>query len=171
MASCLMALTGAVPGCDRTGGGQLTWEHILSEVRQAYPDVRFISTGELASWLADADRGRPLLLDVRELEEYRVSHLHGAVPVESDQALDEALRGVGQDQPIVVYCSVGYRSAAAARAIRERGYADVANLEGSIFAWANEGRPVYLGDERVSRVHPYDDTWGVLLDRRYHPPR
>jgi hypothetical protein len=41
----------------------------------------------------------------------------------------------------------------------------VYNLEGSIFEWANSGRPVYRGEERVSVVHPYGARWERLLDR------
>ena len=39
------------------------------------------------------------------------------------------------------------------------------NMEGSIFKWANEGRPVYRDGERVEKVHPYNETWGRLLDK------
>ena len=39
------------------------------------------------------------------------------------------------------------------------------NLEGSIFRWAGEGRPVYRDGVRVEQVHPYDDRWGALLPR------
>ena len=47
----------------------------------------------------------------------------------------------------------------------KKGYTEVYNLEGSIFAWANEGRPVYRGKERVQVVHPYDKIWGRLLKK------
>ncbi len=39
------------------------------------------------------------------------------------------------------------------------------NLKGSIFQWANEGRPVVRDGEPVREVHPYDAVWGRLLDR------
>jgi hypothetical protein len=44
----------------------------------------------------------------------------------------------------------------------------VFNLEGSLFQWANEGRPVYRDDVPVQAIHPYDARWGRLLDRRFH---
>lgn len=71
---------------------------------------------------------------------------------------------------IVVYCSVGYRSSRLARQLRTRGVKNVFNLEGSLFKWANEGRPVYRGSERVQEVHPFDEDWGELLDESLHPP-
>ena len=64
------------------------------------------------------------------------------------------------------YCSVGYRSSRLAEELRARGFENVFNLEGSLFQWANEGRPLYRGEERVDQAHPYDEEWGQLLDRR-----
>ena len=46
------------------------------------------------------------------------------------------------------------------------GFTQVHNLDGSLFQWANEGRPVYRDGRVVEEVHPYDDKWGVLLDRQ-----
>jgi len=50
--------------------------------------------------------------------------------------------------------------------MQRAGVANVFNLTGSIFRWANEGRPLRSGDERVQAVHPFDEDWGRLLDRR-----
>ena len=68
---------------------------------------------------------------------------------------------------VVVYCSVGYRSSRLAEKLRARGFGNVVNLEGSLIQWANEGCPLYRGEERVYRTHPYDEEWGELLDRRF----
>lgn len=167
---CLACLCAAVllcvGGCEKDPG----WGKVLSQVREDFPDVRMISTQQLADWQADTGREQPLLLDVRAVKEYEVSHLRGAVLADTDSGRREALHNTPKDRPIVVYCSVGYRSAAAARKIKAMGFTNVSNLEGSIFAWANEGRPIYRdGGEPATRVHPYDDRWGKLLDKRYHP--
>jgi rhodanese-related sulfurtransferase len=146
-----------------------TWGGALLMVRTDFPAVRHISTTDLAGWQADPTREAPLLLDTRAVEEYEVSHLRGAVLADSDTAIQEALRGQSRDRAIVLYCSVGYRSSDAAQKLQQQGYQNACNLEGSIFAWANEGRPVVRGDEAVSEVHPFNDEWGVLLDQRYHP--
>ena len=76
------------------------------------------------------------------------------------------------EAPIVVYCSVGYRSAGVAQALRRQGFKDVVNLKGSIFRWANEGRPVFRSGRMVAAVHPYDASWGTLLADSLHayPP-
>ncbi len=138
------------------------WEVVKERVRQDFPAVEQISVTALHTWLQSADPP-PLLLDVREEAEYRVSHLPGAVRVDPGTKFPELPEGVGLDTPIVAYCSVGYRSSALAAHLEELGFNRVVNLEGSIFEWANEGFPVVREGEEVREVHPYDKLWGRLL--------
>jgi len=63
---------------------------------------------------------------------------------------------------------VGYRSSILARKLQTLGFKEVHNLEGSIFKWANEGRPLVQGQTTVHKVHPYNAHWGRLLERKYH---
>jgi rhodanese-related sulfurtransferase len=141
------------------------WETLKAEIRAEYPEVAQLSTQALADWLADPEKKPPLLLDIREGEEYEVSHLQNAVLAGTEEAAAEILAGWDKTQPVVVYCSVGYRSSKMAEKLKKRGFEHVFNLEGSIFQWANEGRPVYSQDRRTDRVHPYDLKWGRLLNR------
>lgn len=140
-----------------------TWPRVLTLVRERFADVTHISTAELERRLQLAAPARPLLLDARTAEEFAASHLNEARPAFTEAMALSALAGSGNAQPVVVYCSVGYRSAELARKLAARGYTNVVNLEGSLFAWANEGRPVYAGGQLASRVHPYDSAWGALL--------
>ena len=138
------------------------WQVVKSGIRRKFPEVPRIQTSELAASLHDPHRAPPVLLDIREPAEYAVSHLPGARRVEP--GTDPATLGLPRDRPIVTYCSVGYRSAVYGRALRAAGFRDVRNLEGSIFQWANEGRPIEQGTGQVAtKVHPYDKTWGLLL--------
>ena len=66
----------------------------------------------------------------------------------------------------MVYCSVGYRSARIADRLQQAGCDRVYNLEGSIFKWANEKRPLYQSDRPTTIVHPYNPLWGQLLNKR-----
>jgi len=143
----------------------MTWPSINKLIHKKFPDVRELSTAALGAWLAAPDREPPLLLDARAPAEFAVSHLDGArsVPTASDAL--RLLHDTDRSRPIVVYCSVGYRSAALVKRLQRAGFTQVQNLAGSIFQWANEGRPIYRGGQPVSQVHPYDDKWGVLLDR------
>src|SRR5262245_37918812 len=107
-------------------------------VRWRFPTVRQISTAELADWLHDPGRVPPVLLDVRPAKEYAVSHLPEARQVDPNASAAVVVEGLPPDQPIVVYCSAGYRSSALAQRLHAAGRTDVVNLEGSIFKWANE---------------------------------
>ena len=145
------------------------WRAVEATLAARYPDVRAVSTDALAAELER--RPAPLLLDARTPEEYAVSHLPGARRVDPDadaDALAEFVDTVPRDRPVVVYCSVGVRSAGVAARLAEARFTDVRNLEGSIFRWASEGRPLVRGgagsETPASRVHPYDAVWGRLLD-------
>jgi rhodanese-related sulfurtransferase len=141
------------------------WPAAFKLVRDKFPDVKQLPTSDLANWLKDKQKPQPLILDARAENEFAVSHLPGAQP-----ALDEA-QAVGvllnqpKDVPVVVYCSIGYRSSALAQKLKARGYTNVQNLEGSIFMWANEGRPLQRDQQSVQAVHPFDEKWGRLLER------
>ncbi len=139
----------------------LVWSSVKGLIRRKFPDVSPLSPTELATWLA-SDRPNPILIDVRQPAEYAVSHLPGARHLPSLAAIQQA--HIGADAALVLYCSVGYRSARLASQLQANGFQNVMNLEGSLFAWANEGRPIVAGGEVVDAVHPYNRTWGFLLD-------
>jgi rhodanese-related sulfurtransferase len=145
--------------------GGAGWLLVNWKVRSDFPTVPRISTKEVAAWLSDTKRARPVQLDVRTKPEFEVSHLHGAQRIEPDSAADAV--NLPRDKPIVTYCSVGYRSGAFAKKLQDAGYTNVQNMSGSIFEWANEGRPVERNGERVQKVHPYNSTWGKLLKSEF----
>jgi rhodanese-related sulfurtransferase len=95
---------------------------------------------QLAAWLTDPGRLRPVLLDVREPWEFELCHLEDAqlmpmhlVPVRC-QELDP-------EQDIVVICHHGARSMQVALFLENRGFAAVHNLAGGVNAWAMDVDP------------------------------
>jgi len=156
----------SLPGCKMHTTPD--WAELKRSIRAEFPGVRQISTEELADWLDDDAREPPILLDARAPREYAVSHLRDARLAPDRVAALRDLGDAPRDTPIVVYCSVGYRSSRLAKELAGRGFTRVSNLEGSIFEWANEHRPVYRGPERVRAVHSYDETWGRFLDPGVH---
>ncbi len=101
-----------------------------------------------------------LLLDAREPSEYEVSHIAGARHAGYTQFDIGILEGVRHDEHIVVYCSIGYRSEKIARQLIKQGYSNVYNLYGSIFEWANDGKPlVDQQGEITQRIHTYNRKW------------
>jgi rhodanese-related sulfurtransferase len=138
----------------------LAWKLVKRIVHRQFPQVQSISTSELAAWL-ESDMPPPVLIDARQQEEYAVSHLPGARHFRTVEAVQQA--NISSDATVILYCSVGYRSARLAQQLQAAGYKHVMNLEGSIFEWYNQGHGVSANHEPVRQVHPYNRVWGLLL--------
>jgi rhodanese-related sulfurtransferase len=148
----------------------LNWFLLKRLLRARFGRDNWITTKELADWLANRSRPQPKLFDVRTMAEWQVSRLPGAQQVNPAADVKTVANGLAKDALIVTYCSVGYRSGVMARRLREMGYTNVQNLEGSIFEWANQGRPLIRDGARVKRVHPYSLFWERLLKREMRAP-
>lgn len=144
------------------------WPSLKQEIRKDYPQVKQMSIGELQA-LQKAGK-TPVLLDVRAKAEFDVSHLQNARLATNMKTALAALEFTPKDAPILLYCSVGMRSSDLANQLIQRGYTNVANLEGSIFEWANSGLPVYRGDAVEKTVHPFSNKWGKLLNENLRAP-
>jgi rhodanese-related sulfurtransferase len=158
-----MAFLGLLASFSCRGASEPQWSELTQQIRSRFPDVHQLSTAGLAKDLESSQSGPPVLIDSRSEIEYAVSHLRGAQRAETVSEVEAITEQ--RDTFIVVYCSVGYRSSRLAEDLMNAGFTNVFNLEGSIFKWANEGRPVYRDGQPVAEVHPYDDDWGRLLDR------
>lgn len=107
-----------------------------------------------------------VLLDAREPREYEVSHVESAIPVGYDHFKVENISAqVSKDQPIVVYCSVGYRSEKVTEKLKKAGFTQVSNLYGGIFEWVNQGHPVVNESGITNDVHAYNRSWGIWLKK------
>ena len=79
------------------------------------------------------------LLDVRMPKEYESANLGGVlVPLPE---LMESLDKIPKDEPIIIYCKAGGRSARACLELMQVGYADVTNVLGGTDGWRNEIDP------------------------------
>jgi rhodanese-related sulfurtransferase len=128
-----------------------------------FPDVDLVEPSQLARELERT--GPPILLDTRSAEEFAVSHIRGALLIDPAAFTDDDVAGLDRARPIVVYCSVGYRSGRIARTLKTLGFVNVRNLYGGIFLWYDQGRPVYRGDRVVQQIHPYNTAWGLFVTR------
>ena len=109
-------------------------------LREARAEVREVSALEV-------DRQReskapPLLVDVRESDEWEAGHLPGAVHVPRGH-LESKIEGEAPDRsrPIVTYCASGIRSVFASRTLAEMGYTDVVSMAGGFQGWKSQGLP------------------------------
>ncbi len=110
-------------------------------VVEAKQHIQEISVQEADSEIQAAD----LLLDVRDGDEYRQSHIPQAINIsrgmlEFKFSNDPAL--ADRDMKIVVYCKTSGRAALSAKALREMGYLHVQSIEGGFDAWQDAGKPI-----------------------------
>jgi len=90
-----------------------------------------------------AGQAGTFVLDVRTPGEYAGGHLERAVLIPVQQLSNRLLElPADKKTPILVYCAVGGRSAAAAGLLKAKGYESVHDLSGGIRAWQSAGLPV-----------------------------
>jgi sulfur-carrier protein adenylyltransferase/sulfurtransferase len=80
------------------------------------------------------------LIDVREPFEYEIARIDGAKLIPLGEIADRTDQ-LQREQPIVVHCHTGKRSAQAVRLLQQRGFSNVYNLEGGIDAWSDQIDP------------------------------
>ncbi|WP_245907050.1 rhodanese-like domain-containing protein [Reichenbachiella versicolor] len=106
-----------------------------------------------------------IFLDARAKGEYQVSHIDGAKYVGYDDFKINRLKDLNKNIPIIVYCSVGYRSEKIAEKLEKAGYEQVYNLLGGIFEWHNSGLEVIDSEGVITDdIHGYNSLWGQWLD-------
>ena len=101
-----------------------------------------------------------IFVDIREDKEYNVSHIPGAM---TQEEFENA--AVSADTPIILYCSVGYRSGKYGEKLVEMGLDNVYNLYGGIFKWTNDGKELVDEKGTTERVHTYDKKWGKWVTK------
>jgi len=102
--------------------------------------MQHITAPELAAWLADPARPRPLLLDVRENWEFETCHIAGSTQIPMHLVPIRAGE-LGDEQEIVCICHHGARSMQVAAFLERNGFENVTNLTGGIHAWAMQVDP------------------------------
>ncbi len=88
------------------------------------------------------NRGKTILLDVREPAEFANGHLRDAknIPL-SDLASRVGELEKGKGKTIVVICQSGARAARAVKQLQAAGFEDALSLDGGIVAWQAGGLP------------------------------
>jgi rhodanese-related sulfurtransferase len=87
---------------------------------------------------------RPLVIDVRQPEEYRDGHIAGAklIPVGE---LNKRMKELPRDREIVCVCASGSRSHSATKTLIGAGYSAI-NMSGGMGTWQRAGFPVKKGN-------------------------
>ncbi len=143
-------------------------ERIHTVIEQDYPSVLHISPAQFSK----LKLGEVVVFDVREPEEFDVSHLEGAIQVMPDIDPGDFIEDYGDlfnGKHVIFYCSVGRRSSELASKLAgapaENGAIASFNLTGGVFDWVNQGRLLSdLKQQKTTKVHPYNDYWGKLVN-------
>jgi molybdopterin/thiamine biosynthesis adenylyltransferase/rhodanese-related sulfurtransferase len=117
-----------------------SYRDLLQQVKSEIEEVDAAQARELVE-----SAEPPLLVDVREDDEWNEGHIPGAVHVPRG-FLESRIEAAAPDrsQPVVVYCAGGSRSAFAAKTLEELGYENVVSLTGGYTDWKRNGFPTQL---------------------------
>lgn len=108
---------------------QMAVDDFLQHIPPGFYGVR-----DVAKIQAKVAEGKTLFIDVREPLEYLGGHIPGAINLplrELAQHLDQ----VPHDQPVMLYCSTGYRTGIGVMALRLLGYDNVEGFPPSYVGW------------------------------------
>jgi rhodanese-related sulfurtransferase len=107
-----------------------------------------------------------IILDSRELQEYKVSHIESAISVGFDVfSMENIFKFVkNKETPIVIYCTLGIRSEMIAAKLKKAGFKDVKNLYGGICEWKNKDYKVIDSTQQnTNNIHTYSKQWSRWL--------
>ncbi|MGH2994884.1 MAG: molybdopterin-synthase adenylyltransferase MoeB [Gaiellaceae bacterium] len=112
-----------------------TYRELLDQIRS---EIEEIDAREAQERLADGTP--PVLVDVRERDEWAEGHIPGAFHIPRG-SLESRIEQAAPDRtrPVIVYCASGNRSAFAAKTLEELGYESVASLTGGFTDWKRNG--------------------------------
>ena len=127
-----------------------TFRELLTATKREIAEV------DTAGAAAMIKNGSPVVLDVREPDEYEQGALDGAIHIPRGHLEAQIENRISDhDVEIVVYCAGGVRSAFAAKTLAELGYTGAVSMDGGFGRWKDEGRPwstpASLGAEQRNR--------------------
>ena len=87
---------------------------------------------------------RPLIVDVREANEFAQERVAGVVllPISQFVARHQELP---KDRPLLMLCAAGSRSTSATMYLLQAGWTDVRNVTGGMTGWRYAGLPIVTG--------------------------
>jgi len=125
-----------------------------------------------ADGYAALDSEQIVVFDVRETDEFAVSHLAGALQIDpsiTPETFAREFKDTVNGKTVVFYCSVGWRSSDLAQRVdsvlKQQGVVASYNLIGGLFQWHNEERPLLSETGgNTQAIHPYNKYWGRAID-------
>jgi molybdopterin/thiamine biosynthesis adenylyltransferase/rhodanese-related sulfurtransferase len=118
-----------------------TGAEIIKNIKSRIEEV---DPADVREQIAGGNGSAPILIDVRENDEWDAGHIPGAKHVTRGH-LESRIEGAAPDrsQRIVLYCASGNRSALAAHTLQDMlGYEHVSSMRGGITLWKDRGYEV-----------------------------
>lgn len=131
-------------------------EALYREIEPEVVDAPKIGAAAALASLKSANP--PIFVDVRTAAERNVSVIAGAVDVRAVPALHLKY----PNRPIIVYCTIGYRSGLATLILQSQNI-PARNLAGGILAWIAAGGGLVDAQLKAShQVHVYAKAWAAV---------
>ena len=179
--STAMTVPSSLAAYDVVPTRQTPLEKIHKDIESDYPSVRHLGAEDFLM----LEHDQRIVFDVREPKEYAVSHIDGAINISPKMSAEDFLATYGDriaGRKVVFYCSVGRRSSIMSNRLiaLNPDNGDSYNLQGGIFQWHNEKRPLMVSrpeghDLPTRNVHPYNSLWSrYISDKkaiRYKPAK
>jgi rhodanese-related sulfurtransferase len=113
----------------------------------------FLAVGKIDAFKDAIENTQPLLIDVREENEYAEGHIPGAINIPL-RTLTQNLDKVPADQPVFIYCASGLRAGTALTALGLLGYDNVKSFPPGWKGWSAAGEAVETEPVEAATVTP-----------------
>jgi len=130
-------------------------EVMASQIAKKFSDVPQLSIEDYLSWKTNGED--IVLIDVRPMEERKVSIIPGAISIEEYESSLSKFK----NKKIVAYCTIGYRSSEYVRKLKKKNI-DAFNLKESLLGWAHRGHKFEIGGVKTNKAHVYEEAWNFL---------
>lgn len=96
--------------------------------------IKRVSKAEFKSYLESHDNAQ--LVDVRTPGEFTGGAIDGAVNIDYNSAtFEQDIQTLDKNEPVLIYCRSGGRSAKALKVFESNGFTNVLELEGGFMNW------------------------------------
>lgn len=113
-------------------GGIDTWKNAGKEIDQ----IDRINASEFELRM----QGQPIVIDIRNKNEFNAEHIEGALNIPLDY-INEHLAEFPKEKPFIMHCAGGYRSMIAASILKSRGWNNFVDVEGGFKAISETNVP------------------------------
>ncbi|AZQ44935.1 rhodanese-like domain-containing protein [Nonlabens ponticola] len=85
------------------------------------------------------------LIDVRSAVQYDKKRLDGAINIDvEDERFNRLLENMDKDEPVLLYCNQGNKSARCSQILEDRGFTKIYDIDGGLAKWEASGRKVIV---------------------------